>query len=78
LLGMKKMGITNPLEVVKVGDSAIDIEEGQHAGCGLNIGITTGAQTREQLLQQRPDHVIDDLTELIAIIRKNNIEPQQY
>jgi phosphonatase-like hydrolase len=78
LLGMKKMGITNPLEVIKVGDSAIDIEEGQNAGCGLNIGITTGAQTREQLLQQRPDHVIDDLRELIDIIRKNNIVPQQY
>jgi phosphonatase-like hydrolase len=78
LLGMKKMGITDPLEVIKVGDSAIDIEEGQHAGCGLSIGITTGAQTREQLLQQRPDHVIDDLRELIDIIRKNNIEPQQY
>ncbi len=73
LLAMKRTGITNPLEVVKVGDSAIDIEEGQNAGCGLNIGITTGAQTREQLLEAQPDHVVDNLAELIGIIRSPHL-----
>ncbi len=78
LLGMKKMGISNPLEVIKVGDSGIDIEEGQNAGCGLNIGITTGAQTREQLMLHQPDHVIDDLSELIPIINHNNSTDTLY
>jgi phosphoglycolate phosphatase-like HAD superfamily hydrolase len=58
--------------VIKIGDSTIDIEEGQKAGCGLNIGITGGAQTREQLEQQGPDYVIDKLSELIHIIEREN------
>jgi phosphoglycolate phosphatase-like HAD superfamily hydrolase len=69
---MRIAGITEPLEVVKVGDSAIDIEEGQNAGCGLNIGITGGAQTRQQLENQNPDFVIDQLKELIGILDLKN------
>ena len=42
LFAMKQFDITNGQEVVKVGDSIIDIEEGKNAGCSLNIGITTG------------------------------------
>src|SRR4029077_16092176 len=48
-VAMRRFGISNPKETVKVGDSIIDIEEGKNAGCRLSIGITTGAHTREQL-----------------------------
>lgn len=65
---MQKLHITNPKNVVKVGDSTIDIQEGQNAGCGLSIGITTGAHTAEQLQTANPDHVIGDLKELLTII----------
>jgi phosphonatase-like hydrolase len=68
LLAMKKFGIENPKEVVKVGDSAIDIQEGQNAGCLLNIGITTGAHTHAQLQTAKPDYIINDLLDLIPII----------
>jgi phosphonatase-like hydrolase len=68
LFAMKKFDITEGNKVVKVGDSAIDIEEGQNAGCGLSIGITTGAHTREQLESANPDYIINDLMELIPII----------
>ncbi|TDE09011.1 phosphonatase-like hydrolase [Dyadobacter psychrotolerans] len=68
LLAMKNRAIEHPDQVVKVGDSAIDIEEGQNAGCLFSIGITTGAQTREQLLSAAPDFVIDNLMQLLAII----------
>ncbi len=74
---MKKTGVANPLEVIKIGDSVIDIEEGQNAGCGLNIGITGGAQTRKQLEEQGPDFVIDHLVELIHIIKRENT-PSSY
>ncbi len=59
LLAMDQLGITNPEEVVKVGDSAIDIEEGKNAGCGLTIGITTGAHSFEPLLEANPDYIIN-------------------
>jgi beta-phosphoglucomutase-like phosphatase (HAD superfamily) len=51
---MQEFDITDARQVVKVGDSEIDIEEGKNAGCEINIGITTGAQTRQQLEAPRP------------------------
>lgn len=66
-LAMRRLGITDADEVVKVGDSAIDIEEGKNAGCGLSIGVTTGAHTHEQLSQANPDYIIGDLIELLPI-----------
>lgn len=71
-LAMDIYGIQDALEVIKVGDSIIDIEEGQNAGCGLNIGITTGAHTYLQLQTANPDFIISDLLDLIPIIDKVN------
>ena len=70
LLAMKRFGVENSQQVVKVGDSSIDIEEGRNAGCLLNIGITTGAHTFEQLQSAHPDYIIKDLMELLPIIEK--------
>lgn len=69
-MAMELMGINDGKVVAKIGDSAIDIEEGKNAGCGLSIGITTGAHTREQLAAAKPDLIIDSLIELIPIICK--------
>lgn len=65
---MKQFGMTNADEVVKVGDSIIDIEEGKNAGCALTVGITTGAHTLEQLLTASPDHIINNLIELLPLL----------
>ena len=67
-LAMAKYFITDADEVAKVGDSIIDIEEGQNAGCGLSIGITTGAHTAEQLITANPDFVIHHLVDLLPLI----------
>ncbi|NRB50038.1 MAG: HAD-IA family hydrolase [Saprospiraceae bacterium] len=53
---------------VKIGDSAIDIEEGRSAGVKLAIGVTTGAQTRELIAKAEPDHILDDMLELLPIL----------
>ena len=73
LLAMEKFNITNAAEVVKVGDSIIDIEEGKNAGCGLNIGITTGAHTPEQLQTAKPNYIINNLLELLPILDRDSI-----
>ena len=67
-LAMKQLGISNAAEVVKVGDSIIDIEEGKNAGCGLSIGITTGAHTFAQLQSAKPDYIINNLLELLPLL----------
>jgi phosphonatase-like hydrolase len=69
-LAMDIYGVTDPKKVIKVGDSIIDIEEGQNAGCVLNVGITTGAHTFLQLQSANPDYIINNLLELVPIIDK--------
>jgi len=62
---IKHFNIENPASVVKVGDSAIDIEEGKNAGCGKTFGVTTGAQTHYQIAVANPTAILDDLLALM-------------
>lgn len=62
---MKAFNITNSSYVLKAGDSAIDIEEGKNANCGITIGVLSGAQTKEQLLTQNPDYILTSLNEIV-------------
>ena len=66
---MELLGIQSADKVIKVGDSCTDIIEGKNAGCRFSIGITTGAQTHDELLTSSPDFVIDQLNELLPIIK---------
>lgn len=48
---MKAFGLVDPREVVKVGDTAADIEEGKNAGCwtvGVVLGSSTMGLSREE------------------------------
>lgn len=72
LYAMQNFEIRNPDEVIKIGDSAIDIEEGKNARCALSIGITTGAHSRHQLSMADPDFIISDLLDLPEIIDNYN------
>jgi phosphonatase-like hydrolase len=65
---MQRSGVDDPKEVVKIGDTEVDINEGRNAGCALVIAVTTGAFTKEQLQEYNPDHIIDDLSQLPALI----------
>ncbi len=65
---MAHFGVTDPALVAKTGDSVTDIEEGKNAGCGISAGITTGAQTAEQLATAAPTHIFQHLDEILQII----------
>eukprot|EP00041_Stephanoeca_diplocostata_P009189 m.139771 g.139771 ORF g.139771 m.139771 type:complete len:258 (-) comp17639_c0_seq6:2596-3369(-) len=65
---MKNTGVTDPTKVLKAGDSTIDIEEGKNTGCGITVGVTTGAQTREQLATASPTLIVDNLAEILEHI----------
>ena len=67
-LAMKQFNIDNAQQVLKAGDSGIDIEEGKNAGCGLVLGVLSGAQNEQQLEKYSPDTVLDKLTELKELI----------
>ncbi|MFD2567427.1 phosphonatase-like hydrolase [Pseudotenacibaculum haliotis] len=61
---MKEFNISKAAEVLKAGDSWIDIEEGKNAGCGVTIGVLSGAQSREQLEKENPTYILNSLKEL--------------
>ncbi|MBB6501327.1 HAD-IA family hydrolase [Pedobacter cryoconitis] len=65
---MKECGLTDPLQVIKVGDTEVDIHEGQNAGCKYVIGITTGIFTREELETYHPTHIIDDMSQILTLV----------
>jgi phosphonatase-like hydrolase len=67
-LAQERLEIADAQAVVKVGDTTFDIEEGRNAGCGLCVGLTTGAQTRAQLALAKPDRIINDLQELLDLL----------
>lgn len=65
---MKRAGIDDANEVIKIGDTEVDINEGRNAGCSLVVAVTTGAFSKEQLAPYKPDHIIDDLSQLQSLI----------
>lgn len=66
-LAMKTLLVEDPAQVLKAGDSAIDIEEGKNARCGVTVGVLSGAQTTAQLESVAPDFIIDSLIDLPAL-----------
>ena len=65
---MNQFEIKSGDQVVKVGDSKIDIEEGKNAGCKLSIGITTGAHTTAQLQSANPDYIVNNLMDILPLL----------
>lgn len=69
---MEHFGVLDARQVAKIGDSMADIEEGKRAGCGIAAGITTGAQTAEQLALAGPTHIFQQLTDLLPLVVGGN------
>jgi phosphonatase-like hydrolase len=65
---MELAGVSDVKRVAKVGDTLSDLGEGNAAGCGLVIGITSGAFTREQLATAPHTHLIGKIPEVLQII----------
>lgn len=65
---MELTHIANVKRVAKVGDTASDLQEGSSAGCGLVIGITSGAFSREQLETEIHTHLITQIPEIVEIL----------
>lgn len=65
---MREGHITDPQEVAKVGDTEVDVREGQNTGCRYVIGVTTGIFSRKELEVYHPTHIIDDIAQVLEII----------
>lgn len=65
---MHLLGITNPEAVVNIGDTPSDLLSGRAAGVGLNLGVTNGTHSRDQLLAHPHDQLLGSLAELRKLI----------
>lgn len=61
---METLHIENVRRVCKVGDSVRDIEEGRNAGCGLVVGVLSGADGADALFAAGADVVAQCVTDL--------------
>ncbi|WP_238807034.1 HAD hydrolase-like protein [Emticicia aquatica] len=66
---MKIFNITDPKEVINIGDTPSDLQSGVRAGCRLSLGLTNGTHTQEQLKIYRNDGLLSSLNELKAVIQ---------
>ena len=61
---MEACGVRDVRRVAKVGDSARDMEEGRNAGCGLVVGVLSGADPAATLFAGGADVVVPIITDL--------------
>lgn len=71
---MATFGITDPQEVINVGDTPSDLESGRKAGCLLSLGVTNGTHSHEQLAACPNDGLIPSIDGIIAVVSKINAE----
>jgi phosphonatase-like hydrolase len=62
---MEATGVTDVQAVIKVGDTLSDLLEGANTGCGLTVGVLTGAYTEAELAAfDRPKVILPSIREL--------------
>jgi phosphonatase-like hydrolase len=66
---MREFKISDSALVAKVGDTPSDLMEGMSARCGYVIGVTWGAYTRQELIGEKYTHLVDDLSEILTILK---------
>ena len=62
LLALEQLGAA-PEEALYVGDMAIDVETARNAGVRVWV-LPTGSHTREQLIDSRPDRLLEHFSQL--------------
>jgi len=67
-MAMRHTGVRDPVQVVKVDDTAIGIEEGHNAK-SFTVAVLTGTQRREKIDAAKPDAVLPSVRELPAFLK---------
>jgi phosphonatase-like hydrolase len=65
---MQMLGVQSVHRVAKIGDTPADLLSGYHAGCGLNIGVLSGANSFETLSGYPHTHILSSVAQLPALI----------
>jgi phosphonatase-like hydrolase len=68
MAAMDRLNYVDVARVVSVGDTISDLEAGVNAGTGLNVGVLSGAHSREQLMSVPHTALIDSVADLPALL----------
>jgi phosphoglycolate phosphatase-like HAD superfamily hydrolase len=52
--------------VANVGDTALDLRAGFNAGVKINIGVCSGAHSRDRLAVEPHTHVLDTIADVMS------------
>jgi phosphoglycolate phosphatase-like HAD superfamily hydrolase len=66
---MGKFSVKDPQNVVKVGDTEVDILEGKNAGA-WTVGVLSGTQPRRRLAALQPDFLVENIRSIADLIRQ--------
>jgi len=69
---MEQMGILDCSQVAKFGDTVNDVREGKNAGCGLVVGVLSGADSAIDLYEAGADIVVPNVTHIKPGMAENN------
>jgi pyrophosphatase PpaX len=66
-LTLMRLGITDKSRCLYIGDTFTDIRFARNAGVKIAC-TTTGAQKREILEKEKPDYIVDNITEILRLL----------
>jgi phosphonatase-like hydrolase len=73
---MELNGTHRVRNVATVGDTALDLQAGDNAGVGLNIGVLSGAHRREQLERAPHTHLLPGVGALPGLLQSLGVVAQ--
>lgn len=65
---MELTGITDVKSVMKVGDTPVDIMEGNNAGCGMVVGVLSGIGTPVELKEAGNALLVDSISDITVLL----------
>ena len=68
LMAMKITGVDDPALVANVGDTTLDLESAARAGVRWNIGVLSGAHSREALERAPHTNIIQSVADLGSVL----------
>jgi phosphonoacetaldehyde hydrolase len=72
ILGMMKKLNLRSDQMLKVGDTVADIQEGRNANV-MTAAILSGTQDEKEIINSQPDFIIRSLTDLVQIFRSQQV-----
>lgn len=65
---MRRTGVVDARQVIKIGDTPADLAEGTLARCGAVVGLTSGRHSRSELMRRPHTHLVDQVLSVLDVL----------